>query len=161
MPSLFSRIITGELPASVVYRDAHCVAFMDIHPISPGHVLVVPRREVLTLAELDKDTHGHLWEVARRVGQAQQQALQSQAQHFLVNDGPGANQTVPHVHLHVIPRYRGDGLRSVWRMISHVGIVALSPPINRRKRRRLDEQAVRIAEALSAAPTVPARAQNS
>lgn len=161
MPSIFSRIISGELPASVVYRDAHCVAFMDIHPISPGHALVVPRREVLTLAELDKDIYGHLWEVARRVGQAQQQALKSQAQHFLVNDGPGANQTVSHVHLHVIPRYRGDGLRSVWRMISHVGIVALSPPINQRKRQQLDQQAARIADALSAAATQATRSAGS
>lgn len=149
MPSIFSRIIDGQLPASEVYSDVHCVAFMDIHPISPGHVLVVPREQALTLAELESELYAHLWAVARRVAQAQQQALGSQAQHFLVNDGPGANQTVPHVHLHVIPRYRGDGLRSLWRMISHVGIVALSPPISKRARARLDDQAAAIAKALA------------
>lgn len=153
MPSIFSRIIAGELPASEVYRDEHCLAFMDIHPISPGHVLVVPRQEVMCLSELDASLYGHLWEVARKLARAQQHALGSHAQHFLVNDGPGANQTVPHVHIHVIPRYQGDGLRSLWRMISHVGIVALSPPISARARRRLDQQARNIAEALKTSAT--------
>ena len=111
--TIFDHLIAGALPASFVHQDERCVAFMDISPITPGHVLVVPRQSVATLDALDAEARAHLWEVARKVGVAQRQALGSVAQHLLVNDGPGASQSVPHVHIHVIPRYGGDTLRTV------------------------------------------------
>ncbi len=148
--TLFQRIAAGELPASFVHRDAHCMAFMDIHPMSPGHVLVCPLQGVARLDELDLELRSRLWELARRIGVAQRASLGSLAQHLLVNDGPGASQTVPHVHIHVIPRYRGDRLRTVARMITHIGVLLAAPPISQTKRRRLDAQAARLSEALAA-----------
>ncbi len=146
--TIFAKIISGELPASVVHRDDTCIAFMDIHPLARGHVLVCPLKSASRLDELDLPTRSHLWEVARKVAAAQRIALGSHAQHFLVNDGKGANQTVPHVHIHVIPRYAGDRMWTVAKMIIHVGILALSPPINAKKRQELDDIARRISTTL-------------
>ncbi|MDP1775265.1 MAG: HIT family protein, partial [Moraxellaceae bacterium] len=94
--SIFSQIMAGEIPANWVYQDALCVAFMDINPMSPGHVLVVPRLEVATLEELPGDLRTHLLDITVRVAAAQRQGLGSLAQHVLVNDGKAASQTVPH-----------------------------------------------------------------
>ena len=146
--TIFDRLIAGELPASFVYRDEVCVVFMDIHPITQGHALVVPLRSVPTLAELDAATRQHLWEVGQRIGAAQRRALGSDAQHFLVNDGKAASQTVPHVHLHVIPAYRGDTVRRLARLLWHIATLALPHREDPRLRARLDAQAQRIAAAL-------------
>lgn len=148
--TIFARLIAGELPASMVYQDTRCVAFMDINPMSPGHVLVVPRRVVATLAELDAPTRAHLMEVAVRIGQAQRQVLGSLAQHVLVNDGKAASQTVPHVHIHVIPRYRGDVLKALGHLLWHVATLPWQRAVPEAKRRELDAQARALAGALSA-----------
>ena len=148
--TIFDHIIAGALPASFVHQDEQCVAFMDINPITRGHVLVVPRQSVATLDELDASTRAHLWEVARRVGQAQRQALGSLAQHLLVNDGKGASQTVPHVHIHVIPRYGGDTLRTVTRLIWHISLLAAKRHPRENGRDALEALAQRIAAAMPA-----------
>lgn len=150
--TVFDRIINGDLPASVVYRDAVCMAFLDIAPMTVGHTLVVPLVGVPHIADLDDDTLAHLWRVARDVASAQRAALGSDAQHFLVNDGKAASQTVPHVHIHVIPRYRGDSLRAVSRMIWHATTLAIPRPESRRRRARLDALAARIAGQISPSP---------
>ena len=148
--TLFEQLAAGALPVSEVYRDAHCFAFMDIHPMSAGHVLVCPLAGVATLAEVPEATRARLWEVALRIAGAQQRALGSRAQNFRLNDGRGANQSVPHVHIHVIPRYRGDSLRTLARIASHIAVVVLAPPISARKRARLDALAARIRAELPA-----------
>lgn len=148
--TIFDRIIAGQIPASFAYQDAHCVAFMDINPITRGHTLVVPRRSVATLDRLDPALRAHLWEVVQRIGAAQRQGLGSRAQHLLVNDGKAASQSVPHVHIHVIPRYRGDTLRTVGRMIWHVTTLTLPRRETAARRADLDDSARRIREALAA-----------
>ena len=106
---LFCAIVRGEAPASVVYEDGLCMAFLDIHPVRPGHALVVPRRHAVFLHELTAAERAALTEAAARIGVAQGAAgLPRQGGTLLVNDGPAAGQHVPHVHLHVIPRARGD-----------------------------------------------------
>lgn len=147
--TIFDRIIQGELPASFVLKDKHCVAFMDIHPMRPGHVLVVPRQSVATLDELPATIRDHLWEVARRIGVAQRIALGSRAQHLLVNDGQAASQTVPHVHIHVIPRYGNDHLRAIAQIIWHVAALTLPHRESPKRRLQLNEQAARIAAVLN------------
>lgn len=149
MTTLFSRIIAGELPASFVHQDALCVAFMDINPMSPGHVLVVPRQPSVTLAELPPDVVAHLMGVAVKVGTAQRSALGSLAQHVLVNDGKAASQTVPHVHVHVIPRYRGDMLKALGHVLWHVATLPWRRAVPEERRRELDAQAQRLAAALT------------
>lgn len=148
MTTIFDRIIDGSLRASFVHQDARCVAFMDINPITRGHVLVVPRQSQSRLAALDADCRAHLWDVAHRIALAQQSALGSVAQHFLVNDGRGASQTVPHVHIHVIPRYGGDALRSLGRLVWHVSTLMVPRRETAARRAGLDDLAERIAGSL-------------
>lgn len=146
--SIFSKIIDGTLPASFVWQDDICVAFMDIGPMSPGHTLVVPRKEVATLAELDEATRAHIWEVANQIAVAQQQGLSSKAQHFWVNDGKHASQSVPHVHIHVIPRYGRDQLHTASRITWHILTLALPKRVSERRRKKLAMQAKAIASAM-------------
>jgi diadenosine tetraphosphate (Ap4A) HIT family hydrolase len=105
----------------MVYRDDTCCAFMDIQPVNPGHVLVVPLEHSARLSELNPETGGHLFAVGQRLAGALYSAtaagggggLRCQGVNFFVADGSIAGQEVFHVHLHVIPRYAGDwfGLR--------------------------------------------------
>ena len=99
MPSIFTRIIDGEIPGRFVWRDEACVAFLDVRPLNRGHVLVVPRAEVDHWVDLDAETASHLMVVAHRVAAAQQAA-------GLAPDRVGlmiAGFEVPHVHMHVVP----------------------------------------------------------
>jgi histidine triad (HIT) family protein len=106
----FCRVIAGALPSAEVHRDGVCVAFLDIHPINPGHTLVVPRKHAAELSALDADVAGHLMIVPRRVALALRRSpLRCEGVNLLLSDGESAGQDVPHVHLHVVPRYVHDG----------------------------------------------------
>ena len=106
----FCRILTGELLASVVYEDDIVSAFMDIRPVNPGHLLVVPNRHAASLAELDADTGAHMFRVGQRLAAAlRRSGARCEGVNLLLADGEAAGQEVFHVHLHVLPRYTGDG----------------------------------------------------
>jgi histidine triad (HIT) family protein len=111
MPSLFSRIILGEIPAQFVFKDQDWVAFLDIKPTSFGHSLLVPRAEAQHLAEIPPHALASLGGYLGRLTRAVKQATGAPAVNVVVNDGPAAGQEVPHAHLHVIPRFVGDGKR--------------------------------------------------
>ena len=107
---LFCRILTGELPGAFVFRDDRCAAFMDIQPVNPGHMLVVPIRHAANLAELDNPTAGRLMQVAQILAAALRQTnLRCEGVNLFLADGKAAMQEVFHVHLHVVPRFAGDG----------------------------------------------------
>ena len=108
----FCAIAAGAAPASLVHEDDTVLAFLDIQPVNPGHVLVVPRTHVPSLAELDGGTAARLVEVALRVQKAiRASGLRCDGINLFVSDGEAAGQDVFHVHLHVVPRFAGDGLR--------------------------------------------------
>ncbi|MET0276489.1 MAG: HIT family protein [Acidimicrobiia bacterium] len=98
MPSIFTRIIDGEIPGVFVWRDEICVAFLSINPMHPGHTLVVPRAEIDHWIDLDPAVNAHLFEVAQTIGRAQHAALGARRIGVLV-----AGDEVPHVHIHVVP----------------------------------------------------------
>jgi histidine triad (HIT) family protein len=103
MNCLFCRIVTGETPADVVYKDERCLAFRDTNPQSPVHVLVVPRDHLDSLddaAQKDEALLGHLLRVAARV--ANEQGLSESGYRTVINTGAGAGQSVFHLHLHVL-----------------------------------------------------------
>ncbi len=107
---VFCRILAGELPASQVYADERCVAFMDLHPINPGHLLVVSRQHAADLAALAPEDGAQLFRVAQRLAQAvRASGLPCEGINLFLADGAAAGQEVPHVHLHVVPRRTGDG----------------------------------------------------
>ena len=116
---VFCGIIRGELPASVVYQDPECVAIMDIHPMRPGHVLVLSRRHAVHLHELSEQEQQCVFLAATRVSVAQRESgLPWEAGSLVVNDGPAAGQHVPHVHVHVVPRTRGDRMSVLRRLLA-------------------------------------------
>jgi histidine triad (HIT) family protein len=105
MPSVFTRIIEGDLPGRFVYRDDRCVAFLSINPLRPGHVLVVPRVEVGHWIDLDADEWHHVTRVSQRLAVALQHAYQPTKIGMML-----AGLEVPHVHIHLVPI---DGLHDL------------------------------------------------
>ena len=107
---IFCAIVAGRAPASIVYRDETCAAFMDIQPVNPGHVLVVPNRHAASLADLDAETGMRMFGIGQQVAAAlRASGLRCEGVNLFLADGEAAGQEVFHLHLHVIPRYRGDG----------------------------------------------------
>jgi histidine triad (HIT) family protein len=98
MPTIFTRIIEGELPGTFVWRDDVCVAFLSINPLKPGHALVVPRAEVDHWIDLEPEVNAHLVRVAQQIGAAQERAFAPERIGLMI-----AGLEVPHVHLHVVP----------------------------------------------------------
>jgi histidine triad (HIT) family protein len=111
----FCQIAKGELPAHVVYRDESVVAFLDRAPLLPGHVLVMPTQHVETLDDLPDDMVRPLFAAVRRTSIAVQKALRAEGS--FVASNTRVSQSVPHLHVHVVPRNKGDGLfstRLIW-----------------------------------------------
>ena len=107
---IFCDILAGKLPASMVHQDEICSVFMDIQPVNPGHVLVIPNDHAAYLADLEEDTGAHLFRIAQRTAAALRvSGVQCEGVNFFLADGEAANQDVFHVHLHVIPRFPEDG----------------------------------------------------
>jgi histidine triad (HIT) family protein len=105
----FCEIVARQLPASLVLQDELVLAFLDIHPRNPGHSLVVPRTHYPSLAALPEITGARMFAVAQRVASTLRLApIQCQAVSLALADGEAAGQEVPHVHLHVQPRFSGD-----------------------------------------------------
>jgi len=98
MPSIFSRIINGELPGRFVWRDDRVAAFLSIEPMQPGHTLVVPRAEVDHWIDLEPDLASHVFAVAQQIGLAQRAAFNPRRVGVLI-----VGDEVPHAHVHVVP----------------------------------------------------------
>lgn len=109
MPCVFCSIIEGSVPAHVVLEDEVCVAFLDTKPVFVGHVLVVPRTHVVTLPELAPDRVGPLFARVQLLAVAVPAALEAEGTFVAMNNI--VSQSVPHLHVHVVPRRKGDGLK--------------------------------------------------
>jgi len=110
MTCIFCQILRGEAPGTFVYRGDTCSAFMDIQPVNSGHVLVVPNRHADYLAALECSTAAELMEIGQRLAAGlRTSGLRCEGVNFFLADGEAAGQEVFHVHLHVIPRFPGDG----------------------------------------------------
>jgi len=108
---VFCGIIAGELEASLVHEEERTLAFLDIQPLTSGHLLVVPRQHASSLAELDPQDGEELFRVAQRAAAAlRQSGLRCEGVNFFLADGAAAGQDVFHVHLHVFARFPGDGI---------------------------------------------------
>lgn len=132
MPTVFTRIITGEWPGRFVYRDEQCVAFLSIAPLRPGHTLVVPIQEIDHWIDAPPALNAHLMAVAQKIGVAQQQAFEPTKVALIV-----AGLEVPHLHLHVVPMRTEADL--------HFGNADTNPSPE-----SLDDAAVRLRAALGA-----------
>jgi len=115
VPTIFTRIISGEIPCHRIHADEHVFAFLDIAPLSRGHALVVPREEWAMLHELSDESAAALGRALPRVARAVMAATGATSYNILQNNGALAHQAVPHVHFHIIPRFPdGSGLGIRW-----------------------------------------------
>ena|SRR5688572_6551596 len=132
---VFCAIAEGRSPASLVLRDDSACAFLDTHPLFKGHVLVVPPRHVETLGDLDSQALAPFFSSVQRIARAVEKALAAQGTFVAINNR--VSQSVPHLHAHVVPRTKGDGLKGFfWPRTKYAGDA------------ERDDYATRIASAL-------------
>jgi histidine triad (HIT) family protein len=112
--TIFSKIIAGDIPCHRVYEDAHVIAFLDIGPVSRGHLLVVPKEAKAQLHELSDESAAAIGRVLPRLARAVLAATGATAYNILQNNGALAHQAVMHVHFHIIPRIGSAGLGVGW-----------------------------------------------
>jgi len=107
---LFCKIIAGELEGTTIYKDEICTALMDIQPINPGHMLVIPNDHSKDLSELPPETGKHIFAIAQNLAAAlRKSGIRCEGINLFLADGKAAMQEVFHFHLHIIPRYEEDG----------------------------------------------------
>jgi histidine triad (HIT) family protein len=111
---IFCKIVNREIPATVVYEDADVLVFMDIGPIIKGHALVISKQHYDPITETPDEILVKLHLTAKRVAQAQLNGLGADGVNIMQNNGTAAGQEVPHIHVHVIPRYEDDGHHWNW-----------------------------------------------
>ena len=107
-PSIFTRIINREIPASIVYEDDLTIAFLTIEPITKGHTLVVPKKPFTNVLDGDETSLAAMMVVAKKVGNALISAGFGDGVNLIMNCGEAADQEVTHAHLHVVPRHKDD-----------------------------------------------------
>jgi len=107
---IFCKIFSGDTDASVVYQDHICTAFLTIEPVTQGHTLVIPNAHYKDVFDLPSDVAGHMFQVAKKVASSFNDAgLRSEGVNIVMCNGVAASQTVFHAHIHVNPRFSGDG----------------------------------------------------
>jgi histidine triad (HIT) family protein len=135
---IFCDISAGDAEASFVYEDDRTIAFLDIAPLNAGHTLVVPRTHAASLEELEPDDAQHVIRVAQRVAIAlRRTGFRVEGVNLWLADGAAAGQDVFHAHMHVVPRFDGDGF-----------VVSLPPDRHRPAREELDANAAALRSAL-------------
>ncbi|AFM25013.1 HIT family protein [Desulfomonile tiedjei] len=107
---IFCRIVAGEIPSTKVFEDDSVLAFMDISPLTPGHLLVVPKEHFETIADMDPQLFGRLASTVCILAKATNRSLKPDGLNILQLNGKAGNQVVPHVHMHLVPRWNEDGL---------------------------------------------------
>ena len=112
---IFCKIVKGEIPSALIYEDDKTVSFLDIAPANKGHALVVTKEHYETLLDIPDGTLGHLVNVAKKIARAMYSALGNEGFNLIMNNKSAAGQVVPHAHVHIIPRFSGDGVRFSWR----------------------------------------------
>ncbi len=111
---IFCKIIAGEIPSATIYEDEDFKVIMDISPAAKGHAIILSKKHCANLYELDDDTAAKGLLVARKVAKAMQAELNCDGMNLLQNNGEAAGQTVFHFHMHLIPRYHNDQVKTTW-----------------------------------------------
>jgi histidine triad (HIT) family protein len=109
MSCLFCDIVAGKIPAEIVWRDESAVAFLDHRPLFPGHVLLVPAAHIETLADVPPAHVGPLFQAVQKLESAVEHALEAEGTFIAINNR--VSQSDPHLHIHIVPRRKGDGLK--------------------------------------------------
>lgn len=113
---IFCKLINGEIPSAKIYEDEHVFAFMDIMPLTKGHILVIPKEHKESIYDLSEEQAANLFKVVPRLASALKDSYHPAGMNLLNNNGAPAGQSVFHFHLHLIPRYdETDGFKASWR----------------------------------------------
>jgi histidine triad (HIT) family protein len=107
---IFCKIVRGEIPSFKVHEDEHTLAFLDINPVHPGHTLVIPKKHAGNIFEITSEQWAHVQETVRKLASAIETGLNADGVNVNMNNREIAGQTVHHAHVHLIPRFKGDGL---------------------------------------------------
>lgn len=116
---IFCKIVAGEIPSARVYEDEGKMAFMDIGPVRPGHVLLIPKAHYERVTDLPAEVAADLFSVAPEIASAVVAAAGASGFNIFQTNGACSGQVVPHVHLHIIPRHEDDGYSFRWRAGSY------------------------------------------
>ncbi len=112
---IFCKIAAGELPGEIIYEDEHSIAFMDIMPVTKGHVLLIPKNHRENIYEMTADEASHLFAAAPKIANALKETFEPAGLNLVQNNGAAAGQAVFHFHLHFVPRYdETDGYQPTW-----------------------------------------------
>lgn len=107
---IFCKIVAGEIPCTKVFEDDFVLAFMDISPLNKGHLLVIPKEHFLDIVEIDPKLYGHMASVVCNLAKAVKASIDPEGMNVMQLNGKAGNQVVPHLHMHLVPRWAGDGL---------------------------------------------------
>ena len=106
---IFCSIVVGDIPGRVVHRTDHAIAFLDANPLAPGHTLVIPKQHYPRLEDVPGDEAAELFGAVHDLAPRIESAVDADAVSVGINDGEAAGQEVPHTHVHLVPRFEGDG----------------------------------------------------
>lgn len=107
---IFCKIVRGQIPCVKVFEDEKALAFMDIAPLNQGHILVIPKNHYETILDIEPESYGWLAKITSRISVAIQKSVNPDGINIMQLNGKAANQVVPHLHIHIVPRNYGDGL---------------------------------------------------
>ena len=109
MSTLFTKIILNEIPSVKIYEDELCIAILDIAPVNKGHTLVIVKNEYKTMLECPDNVLSHLITTTKCIAEKMKKKLNFDGFNIMINNGASSGQEVPHLHIHIIPRYDNDG----------------------------------------------------
>lgn len=119
MENLFLQIIAGEIPSTKVYEDEHILVILDINPHSKGHLLVMPKKKHRNIFDIPNDILCEMIKITRKLSLAVVKALNADGVNFHMNNEEAAGQEVMHAHIHIVPRFKGDGVYSPPKHLSY------------------------------------------
>ena len=135
---IFCKIIAGDIPSVKIYEDDLIYAFLDIAPINPGHVLVIPKEHHESASTIPEATAGRMFRIGSRIGIALKRELDYDAYNLHLADGTAAGQVVMHAHLHVVPRGVEDNFHGNWRQLTYADDAARAAVAEKLVRRLAD-----------------------
>ena len=116
---IFCKIINGQIPARILNQDDHAIALLDAFPLSAGHTLVIPKIHYPKLQDMDSDSSSSVFSLVMKISAALERAVDVNSTTIAVDNGREAGQEIPHLHVHIIPRTKGDGAGPVHSMFEN------------------------------------------
>jgi len=128
---IFCKIVKGEIPCTKVYENSSVLAFLDVSPVNPGHILVVPKKHSETIIDADENSLCETMNAVKKLSNAVMKAVKADGINVSINNFKAAGQLVPHLHVHIIPRFENDGLKLDWPVKKLTGMDKIAEQIRK------------------------------